>query len=62
MHESMNQLPTFKNCLNPGPAEHEYAPPLQAVKTQISWSGSALLVIQFVNFYQQSDSSNMIGC
>ena len=40
------------NRINPGPAEPGYALPLQTVQIQISWSGSAMFVIQIVNLYQ----------
>ena len=35
--------------LNPSPSE------------EANWSGSALFVIKYVNLYQQSGSSNLIG-
>ena len=55
---------------NPSPAEPWYILPLQIVQIQISWllknseancSGSALFAIKFMNLYQQSGSSNLIG-
>ena len=33
----------------------------QLVSEETNWSGSALFVIKFVNFYQKSGSSNLIG-
>ena len=29
--------------------------------SEANWSGSALFVIKYVNFYQKPDSSNLIG-
>ena len=50
---------------NSGSAEAGYILPLQTVQIQISWlflvSRSALFAIQYVNVYQQSGSSNLIG-
>ena len=45
--------------LNPSPAEPRYILTLQTVEA--NWSGSALFVIKYVNLYQQSGSSNLIG-
>ena len=33
----------------------------QLASEEANWSGSALFVIRFVNLYQQSGSSNLIG-
>ena len=35
--------------------------PDQLASEEISWSGSALFVIKYVNFYQKLGSSNLIG-
>ena len=35
--------------------------PDQLASLEANWSGSALFVIQYVNLYQQSGSSNLIG-
>ena len=37
------------------------ADPDQLASEEANWSGSALLAMKYVNFYQQSGSSNMIG-
>ena len=34
---------------------------LSSEEEEANWSGSALFVIQYVNSYQQSGSSNLIG-
>ena len=53
--------------LNHCPAEPGYALLLQTVQIQVSWlfqkptSGYALFGIQYVNLYQQSRSSDLIG-
>ena len=35
--------------------------PDQMASEEANWSGSALFVIKYVNFYQKSVSSNLIG-
>ena len=35
--------------------------PDQLASSEANWSGSALFVIKYVNFYQKSWSSNLIG-
>ena len=35
--------------------------PDQLASLEVNWSGSALFVIKYVNFYQKPGSSNMIG-
>ena len=35
--------------------------PDQLASEEASWSGSALFVIKYVNLYQKSESSNLIG-
>ena len=35
--------------------------PDQLASEEANWSGSALLVIKYVNFYQKLGSSNLIG-
>ena len=50
--------------VNPCPAEPRYALPLHTVQIQISWllkNGSTLFVIKYVNLYQKTGSSNLIG-
>ena len=52
--------------INPSPAEFGYTLPLQTVQIQMAseeanWSGFALFAIKYVNLYQQSGSSNLIG-
>ena len=37
------------------------ADPDQLASEEANWSGSALLAIKYVNLYQQSGSSNLIG-
>ena len=37
------------------------ADPDQLASEEANWSGSALFVIKYVNFYQKSGSSNLIG-
>ena len=55
-------LPYF----NPSLAEHECpvlansVDPDQLASEEANWSGSALFVIKFVNFYQKPRSSNLI--
>ena len=46
--------------VNPCPAEPRYTLPFQTVKKPAVRFGSALFVIQYVNFYQQFGSS-LIG-
>ena len=43
--------PVLANCVDPDPLASEEA----------NGSGSALFVIKYVNFYQKSGSSNLIG-
>ena len=53
--------------INPCPAEPRYAAFANSIdsdqlaSTKANWSGSALFVINYVNLYQQSESSNLIG-
>ena len=48
--------------VNPWPAEPGYTLPLQTVYSEVAnWSGYALFVINYVNLYKQSRSSNLIG-
>ena len=47
--------------INPYPAEPRYTLPLQTVSEEANWSGSALFAVKYVNFYQQSGSSDLIG-
>ena len=60
-------LPKLKKCINPFPAEQIYpafansVDPDQLSSEEANWSGSALFVIKYVNFYQKSRSSNLIG-
>ena len=35
--------------------------PDQLASSEANWSGSALFVIKYVNFYQKHGSSNLIG-
>ena len=35
--------------------------PDQLASEEASWSGSALFVVKYVNFYQKPGSSNLIG-
>ena len=35
--------------------------PDQLASSEANWSGSALFVIKYVNFYQKPESSNLIG-
>ena len=53
----------FLNILNHSPAEPGYALPLQTVDPDqwAHWSEYKLFVIQYVNLYQQSGLSNLIG-
>ena len=37
------------------------ADPDQLASEEANWSGSALFVIKYVNFYQKPASSNLIG-
>ena len=37
------------------------ADPDQLASEEANWSGSALFVIKYVNFYQKPESSNLIG-
>ena len=43
------------------PAFTNSADPDQLASEEANWSGSALFVIQYVDFYQQSGSRNLIG-
>ena len=43
--------PAFANCVDPD----------QLASEEANWSGSALFVIQYVNLYQQSGLSNLVG-
>ena len=43
--------PAFANSVDPD----------QLASEEANWSGSALFAIKFVNFYQQTGSSNLIG-
>ena len=54
-------LSTWK-CINPSFAEHDM-PCLrkQCRSKEANWSGSALSVIKYVNFYQKPGSSNLTG-
>ena len=36
--------------------------PDQLASEEANWSGSALFVIKYVNFYEKLRSSNLIGC
>ena len=50
--------------INPSPAEPGYVlhlQPDQLASEEANWTGSALFVIKYVNLYQQSGSSNLIG-
>ena len=47
----MSICPAFANSVNPD----------QLASEEANWSGSTLFVIQYVNLYQQSGSSNLIG-
>ena len=48
--------------VNPCPAEPGYTLPLQTLASEeANWSRSTLFVIQYVNLYQQTGSSNLIG-
>ena len=44
--------PAFANSVDPD----------QLASKEVSWSGSALFDIKYVNLQQQSGSSNLIGC
>ena len=44
-------IPVFANSVDPD----------QLASEEANWSGSALFAIQYVNLYQQSGSSNLIG-
>ena len=43
------------------PALANSVDPDQLASEEANWSGSALFVIKYVNFYQNSGSSNLIG-
>ena len=54
--------------VNPSPAEPGYVLPFansvdpdQLASEEANWSGSALFAIKYLNLYQQSWSSNLIG-
>ena len=44
-------IPVFANSVDPD----------QLASEEANWSGSALFAIKYVNLYQQSGSSNLIG-
>ena len=44
-------MPSFANSAEPD----------QLASEEANWSGSALFAIKYVNLYQQSGSSNLIG-
>ena len=50
---------------NPGPAEPNMSCLCKQCRSrsveEANWSGSTLFAIQYVNLYQQSGSSNLIG-
>ena len=54
-------------CFNPSLAEHDIpilansVDPDQLASEEANCSGSALFLIKYVNFYQKSGSSNLIG-
>ena len=43
--------PVLANIVDPG----------QLASEEANWSGSALFIIKYVNFYQKPGSSNLIG-
>ena len=43
------------------PVWADSADPDQLASEEANWSGSALFVIKYVNFYQKPGSSNLIG-
>ena len=45
---------------NPSHAEHDM-PCLNKQSEEANWSGSALFVTKYVNFYQTPESSSLIG-
>ena len=54
--------------INPSPAEPGYDPafansvdPVELASEEANWSISTLFAIKYVNLYQQSGSSNLIG-
>ena len=55
-------LPLTLVLLNPDmPCLPNSVDPDQLASEEANWSGSALFVIQYVNLYQQSELSNLIG-
>ena len=44
------------------PVLANHVDPDQLASSEANWSGSALFVIKYVNFYQKPGSSNLIGC
>ena len=48
--------------VDPGLAEPGYAISLHQCRSRSDGAGSSQSVIQYVNFYQQSGSSNLTGC
>ena len=57
----------MQTLFNPSLAEHDMpflaniVDPDQLASEEANWSGSALFVIKYVNFYQKLGSSNLIG-
>ena len=47
----------MKVLINPSLAEHD----MPCLKKEANWTGSALFVMKYVNFYQKPGSSNLIG-
>ena len=51
--------------INPSLAEHDMPCLSKQCRSrtveEANWSGSALFVIKYVNFYQKPESSNLIG-
>ena len=59
---SGDPIPLTLVLLNPDiPAFANSADPDQLASKEANWSGSALFVIKYVNFYQKPRSSNPIG-
>ena len=62
-----NKIQIISVGINPSLAEHtcpvvaNSVDPDQLASEDANWSGSALFVIKYVNFYQKSRSSNLIG-
>ena len=58
----LEQLHLTLVLLNPDmPCLYKRADPDQLASENANWSGSALFVIKYVNSYQQSGLSNLIG-